>query len=560
MARPGNNRQTLDYLIDLFAPEIRDAFRAAIQSVVDDAIIVDMIKAITDGDPAGAFQALGFTPAAMRPVTEAIERAFEQGGVLTGGNFPQYLNTPSGRTVFRFDVRNSRAEAWLRDRSSQLVTRLTNEARENVQTTLQRGMIDGRNPRNVALDIVGRIQNVNGQNVRVGGIVGLTTQQEKWVANTRRDLVNLDANYFGRELRDKRFDSVVQRAINEGRALPSDKIDQIVGSYKNNALRYRGETIGRTEAIQSLNRSEWEAHMQAVDSGALRKQDVSRHWDAAMDGRTRWSHAALDKKYDKKGVGLDEPFVSPSGARLMYPGDVSLGATGDEVINCRCRVRLKVDFLAGWNDAGPKTPKAKPKPKPIVPPAPPPETPDERNTRLDKETKAYVLENGRRTNKEFLWAYDRVTGKQVGQNSGTNNNVGIPPELAKEMYSTTAEMIVHHNHPGSRSFSYADLYQTTNAPGLSGLWAHGHNGSSYYAEGLKPLSEATYKKVEKEVLDNWGMEQYKKDPDAYQRLTHHAMSIQFAKRGYIKYVADLQGETADAYERIKDWFVATFGG
>lgn len=349
-------RQTLDYLIDLFTPEIRDAFLASIQGVVDDAIIEDMITAIENGDPAGAFQALGFSPAAMRPITSVIERAFERGGVLTGESFPQFLNTPSGRTVFRFDVRNSRAEAWLRDHSSQLVTRLTDEARSNVQTTLQRGMIDGRNPRNVALDIVGRKTQVKNEETgvmetrRVGGIVGLTTGQERWVANTRRDLNNLDPRYFTRDLRNAKFDSIVQRAINEGKPLPQATIDKLVLAYKDNALRYRGESIARTEAIQSLNRSEYEAHLQAVDIGALKKSEIKRHWDSAGDSRVRWSHKAMDAKYQTEGVGMEEAFVSPSGAQMLFPGDTSLGAPADEVIMCRCRVRLKVDFLSGWND------------------------------------------------------------------------------------------------------------------------------------------------------------------------------------------------------------------
>lgn len=351
-------RQTLDYLIDLFTPAIRDAFLAAMQGVVDEAIISDMIRAIENGDPVGAFQALGFTPAAMRPITEVIERAFERGGVLTGEQWPQYLRTPTGRAVFRFDVRNSRAEAWLRDHSSQLVTRLTDEARRNVQMTLQQGMIDGRNPRNVALDIAGRMQVVinpetgTASRHRVGGIVGLTNQQERWVANARRDMSSFDtySEFLTRELRNKRYDSVIERAIRDGRPLPASTIETIISAYKDAALKWRAESIARTEAMQSLNRSEYEATLQAVDMGALRRQDVSRTWDSAGDSRVRWSHKSMDAKYQATGVSIDEPFVSPSGARMMHPGDTSLGAGADEVIMCRCRVRMEVDFLAQWND------------------------------------------------------------------------------------------------------------------------------------------------------------------------------------------------------------------
>lgn len=346
-ARSGQ-RKTLDYLIALLTPEIRDVFLAAIQDIVDNAIIADVVKAIENGDFEAAFRALGFSQAALIPLIRVVERAFERGGVMTGENFPKYLRTPSGRAVFRFDVRNSRAEAYLRDHSAQLVTRLSEEARVNVQTVMHQGMVAGDNPRRTALDIVGRIDPTTRH--RVGGIVGLTVNQERWVSNTLRDLTELNDRYFTRELRDKRFDSTVRKAIAENKPLPRETIDKLVTAYKNNALRYRGESIGRTEAIQALNRAEWEAHMQAIDMGALRKQDVRRHWDSAGDSRVRWSHKRMDAKYDKEGVGIDEPFVSPSGARMMFPGDTSLGAPGEEVIMCRCRVRLKVDFLAQWND------------------------------------------------------------------------------------------------------------------------------------------------------------------------------------------------------------------
>lgn len=340
MARKPSQREILDALIELFVPEIRTAFLAAMQDVVNKAIVGEMIDAIKRGDVVAAFRALGFSEAAMRPITAAIERAFEQGGVMTGETFPRYLNTPSGRAVFRFDVRDSRAEAWLRDKSSTLVTRLNDEALLNVRNILTEGMNAGRNPRSVALDIIGRIDPVSQR--RVGGIIGLTNQQERWVSNTRRDLQDLNENYFNRALRDKRFDRIVQKAINDGKRLDSATVEKLVTRYKDNALRYRGETIARTEAIQALNRSEWEAHKQAVALGAMREQDVKRVWDSAGDSRVRWSH----KRLDGQSVGLDEPFISPSGARMMFPGDTSLGASGDETIMCRCRVRLKVDWLA----------------------------------------------------------------------------------------------------------------------------------------------------------------------------------------------------------------------
>ncbi len=57
---------------------------------------------------------------------------------------------------------------------------------------------------------------------------------------------------------------------------------------------------------------------------------MTREWDAAGDKDTRDSHSAMDGQ--KRG--LDEPFTTGDGWQLMHPGDGSLGAPAEEVINC----------------------------------------------------------------------------------------------------------------------------------------------------------------------------------------------------------------------------------
>lgn len=330
---------TIEQLIEQFIPVIRNAFAAAIRDVTNRAILVDVIRAIEGGDVEAAFRALGFSEAAMRPLTAAIEAAFEQGGITVAGTFPRRLNTPTGRTVFRFDVRNSRAERWLREESSRLVTRVTEDTRTNVRNIVTEGMQDGRNPRNVALDIVGRMNTTTGR--REGGAVGLTPQFERAVVRARIELRQLDPNYFNRERRDKRFDSIVHKAIKYGTPLPEDVIVKLTGRYSDKLLQLRGENIARTEAIAALNRSEYEAVKQAVDQGSINQAATVRIWDSAGDSRVRHMHKLLDGQK----VGLDEPFIAADGSKMMYPGDTSLGAPGSETINCRCRVRLKVDWL-----------------------------------------------------------------------------------------------------------------------------------------------------------------------------------------------------------------------
>jgi len=333
--------QQIEQAIQDYAPQIRDAFLTAIQGIMDNAILQDIVDAIGRGDPIGAFNAMGFSDAAMRPLTKMIETAFEAGGIIVASSFPRILNTPVGRTVFQFDVRNSRAEAWLRDHSGSLITRIRQDTLEAARNVMTDGMAAGRNPRSTALDLVGRINPLTGK--REGGIVGLTPQQERWVAAARKDLEELNENYFNRKLRDRRFDSVVRKAIEAEEELDAATIDKLVSRYKDSVLQYRGETIARTEAIQSLNKAAVETFQQVIDAGALKSSDVKRVWQSSGDdGRTRETHLEMDGQE----VGMDEPFVAPEGDRLMFPGDTALGADPSETINCRCRVQIKVDWMA----------------------------------------------------------------------------------------------------------------------------------------------------------------------------------------------------------------------
>ena len=340
-------RRTLNALIDRMVPEVRDIFLQVMQDIVDEAFIDEMIKAIEAGDQQALFNAVGFTPAALQPLLDVIEGVFRDAGNITGEGFPARIRTPTGSMVFRFDMRNPAVETLLRDQAGQLITRLTDEALENVRITMERGAIAGDNPRTTALDIVGRIDPVSQE--RIGGVIGLTNQQETWVSNAKRYLQQLDPSYLEMDLRDKRFDSIVRAAIESGTPLPADTISKLVTAYKNSALQYRGEAISRTEVIQNTNRAEFQAHMQAVAEGGISYDAITKYWDDVGDKRTRHTHLELGRKYGPStdGINLDQPFVSPSGAQLLYPGDTSLGAPAEEIVFCRCRPKYSVDWLAG---------------------------------------------------------------------------------------------------------------------------------------------------------------------------------------------------------------------
>jgi hypothetical protein len=319
---------------------VRDAFLRVIGNIIDDTILQDIVRALEAGNIEAVFRALGVQESVWEPLIDAIEDAYKAAGYAFAATFPARLQGPDGAFVFRFSMRNPFVEKWLKEQSSRLIVAVTEETREAVREIARAGAERGSNPRSVALDIVGRVDPATKQ--RIGGVVGLTVRQAQWVESARARLMSLDPAYLSMQMRDKRFDKLVERAIRTGKPLTAADVDRLIVRYRDNALKFRAEMIARTEMLQGQSAAEYEATRQVVAMGAARESAVQRVWDSAGDARTRPSHRAMEGQT----VGFDEPFVTPGGARLMYPGDQSLGAPGKEVILCRCRARPKINWVA----------------------------------------------------------------------------------------------------------------------------------------------------------------------------------------------------------------------
>lgn len=117
----------------------------------------------------------------------------------------------------------------------------------------------------------------------------------------------------------RKITAQVSRGISTG--MSYQQVAQQLAGYTsigfNNAVR-----IARTEGHRVQVQSAMDACYKAKDKGA----DVVKQWDAAMDKRTRESHAMVDGEIRE----LDKPFSNG----LMFPGDPDGGA--GEVVNCRC--------------------------------------------------------------------------------------------------------------------------------------------------------------------------------------------------------------------------------
>jgi hypothetical protein len=183
------------------------------------------------------------------------------------------------------------------------------------------------------VDIVGRVNPQTGR--REGGLLGLTANQAAAVLKARTQLLTFDLAYFKRGLRNRSFDRMIQSAFRDEKRLTEAQLSRILGSYSNRLLKLRGDTIARTESIASLHAGQREAFSQAIGRGAFGPQHVVRIWRATGDVRTRDAHVAINGEV----VGWDQRFSNG----LLFPAEP--GGPPEEVINCRCWLETRVDFI-----------------------------------------------------------------------------------------------------------------------------------------------------------------------------------------------------------------------
>ena len=117
----------------------------------------------------------------------------------------------------------------------------------------------------------------------------------------------------------KHIRSEVSRGV--ATSLPYKDIARNLNMQTNIGLN-KAMRIARTEGHNVQVSSSYETSQRAKEKGA----DVLKQWSAALDGRTRESHARVDGEIRE----LDEKFSNG----MMYPSDPAGGAA--EVVNCRC--------------------------------------------------------------------------------------------------------------------------------------------------------------------------------------------------------------------------------
>lgn len=314
----------LDRLDELLADQekaIRDAFRDFIAAIGSEAVTAAIVERLENRDVEGAMRIVDSYVARMGDVLPAIAATV---GTYTAVELATIMaeDAPDVVAAISFDPSHPRAAQIVRDHRLRFVRDFTTEQRKAVQQALTRSFNTGTG----AIEAARSFRDA----------IGLTAYQENAVANYRRLLENRDRQALQRELRDRRSDRLVERAIERDRPLTQKQIDTMVDRYRRNYLQMRAETIARTEGTQASAEARDEALDQMIEQTGLDPERIVERWNATRDKRVRDFHASMNGQEQPKGT----PFTDGLGNKLRYPGDPR--APANTRINCRCSKTFSV--------------------------------------------------------------------------------------------------------------------------------------------------------------------------------------------------------------------------
>lgn len=303
--------------------ETAKAFLAYVATMKSVAMIREIERLIAANQ---VEEAIRIVDSHIRKFASVIPRNYSFVGNDTVASLEPTIRRLRPRIAISFDPAHPRAAAQMERQTLDLISRITDDQRTSVRNALTRAFQDGAGPRQAAR--------------AYRDAVGLTAKQHEAVRSYRALLEVGSVDALDRGLADRRY-APRSESLDARRdyveSLTSAEIDRMVEAYERKYIRYRAETIARTETTRTVNSANHEAFVQVMGESDIDDTRIERTWQFAHDARTRDSHRNLQTRVV---IGLNTPFVTGLGNQAIVPGDESLPA--EDVINCRCTVSHRI--------------------------------------------------------------------------------------------------------------------------------------------------------------------------------------------------------------------------
>lgn len=335
-------------LISDLQPDIHRAFMASVTDLQANVNWRALLDALASMNTERAIAALNINEAAWAEYSSTMTRAYAVAGASTAAQIQVQGVAGIGN---RFRMTSPGAQEWIRLNVAERVVGFASEQTIVARNVIEAGYAIGQGPRNIAIDLAGRVQGGS----RSGGVLGLDgprADRLQAVTNGMRsadgvqDLViaRSDGSLALRYKVNVATERRILKAYRAGTEVPDVERAISERQYSNALLQARAETVAETEtgnAVMSARDEQWRqlAESQGLDASAVIK--TWRHRRGASKEH-RPDHLAMSGSSVR---GLSTSFVFPDGARLQHAHDPSGGAR--HVIRCGCDTEYRLDHSVG---------------------------------------------------------------------------------------------------------------------------------------------------------------------------------------------------------------------
>lgn len=344
----GSSRDTrLFYqLVRKLEPDLRRAFEAAIADLRRGIDWPALLDALRNNRIEAAIDALNIEPAVFQRYAALQTSIYAEAGAATVAtiSLPGVVSA-----AVRFDMTNPGAERWIAENVGTEITRITAEQVQLARQVILDGYQAGQGPQNIAIDLVGRVQN----GTRQGGVIGLDGPRAERLlkvseaiktADGVQSLVikRADGTLAVRYKVNKTTEAAILKAYRQGIAVPAATRQRLMAQYSNRLLKERAETVARFETASSVMSARRQAWAQLMAKRNIPPEAIEKTWiHGGGVKEPRPHHVAMSGTTVR---GIDTPFVFSNGASLQFAHDPS--APLSETMLCGCNVTFQL--APGW--------------------------------------------------------------------------------------------------------------------------------------------------------------------------------------------------------------------
>lgn len=275
----------LHEIADDMKDDFKNSFLDATDNIKDDLVLERMKEGFDEGNVNKVQAQLDWQDYELdlEPLKESYTMTINRAGQSS------IVHLPPAYRAIAFNVNNPRIVSYIDERTTFLITSITDRNRRAVKNVIQDTYIRGYHP-----DVASR---------HIKNLIGLTERHTRAVNNYVNKLIE---------------DGTPQRIAFERGEEYSDRL-----------LQHRAEMIARTETMDAVNHGQHEVILQGSEQGVIPESDTVKIWIVTPDDRL-CDHCAPMENQERS---LREDFTGSLGNVDVPPYHP----------NCRCAVRYRID-------------------------------------------------------------------------------------------------------------------------------------------------------------------------------------------------------------------------